>query len=181
MNAFTVRPAVPSDARSLAKVHVQSWQTAYRGIVPDTYLAGLPCEIPGRELRWLEMFTRSPREFAFVAEDTSEGVVGFVRGGRSRPPHFGADGEISALYLLAEHRRRRLGRALVGAIAPALRDAGYRAVVVWVLSENPARRFYELLGGERRGTKWATIGGRELEETAFVWSDVGMLLPGSAT
>ena len=33
-----IRRATPEDAATLAKVHVDSWQVAYQGIVPDAFL-----------------------------------------------------------------------------------------------------------------------------------------------
>ncbi len=36
-----LRPAEPADAMAVARVHVRSWQAAYRGLLPDAYLDGL--------------------------------------------------------------------------------------------------------------------------------------------
>ena len=40
----TVREAVPADARAIARVHVDSWRTTYRDIVPDSVLSQLSYE-----------------------------------------------------------------------------------------------------------------------------------------
>ena len=47
---MNIRRATANDAPMLAKVHVDSWQVAYRGIVPDSHL---------------ERFTYQRREEAF--------------------------------------------------------------------------------------------------------------------
>lgn len=39
-----VRPALPEDALSVARVYVRSWQVAYRGLMPDAYSAGFAQE-----------------------------------------------------------------------------------------------------------------------------------------
>jgi len=39
-----LRPAQPADAAAVARVHVRSWQVAYRGLLPDEYLDGLQPE-----------------------------------------------------------------------------------------------------------------------------------------
>jgi hypothetical protein len=39
-----LRPAAPDDAIAVARVHVQSWQAAYRTLLPDDYLDQLPPE-----------------------------------------------------------------------------------------------------------------------------------------
>jgi L-amino acid N-acyltransferase YncA len=38
---MNIRSAVQSDALGVARVHVYTWQVAYRGIVADTYLESL--------------------------------------------------------------------------------------------------------------------------------------------
>jgi ribosomal protein S18 acetylase RimI-like enzyme len=135
---FAVRPAAPPDARRLAFVHVRSWQTAYRGIFPDAYLDGLDQELKLREERWKERLEKVPApDFAFVATVPEEGIVGFSRGGAARPPHFGLDGELSGLYLLTEYRGLGAGRTLMRAVAGALEQAGFRRMLVWVLTRNP--------------------------------------------
>jgi hypothetical protein len=45
-----IRAASPTDARGIAAVHVASWRTTYRGIVPADYLAGLSAD--AREHSW---------------------------------------------------------------------------------------------------------------------------------
>ena len=41
---MTIRHAEPGDARGIAEVHVSSWRTSYRGIVPDARLDELDVE-----------------------------------------------------------------------------------------------------------------------------------------
>ncbi|MBA4544154.1 hypothetical protein H1164_14880 [Thermoactinomyces daqus] len=38
---MNIRPAMIADAQEIAKVHVKSWQTTYRGIVSEDYLTSL--------------------------------------------------------------------------------------------------------------------------------------------
>jgi hypothetical protein len=54
------------------------------------------------------------------------------------------------------------------------------ALLLWVLAENPARRFYERLGGQPVSTKTVTIGGVPLTEVAYGWLDARTIiaLPG---
>lgn len=42
-----IREALPKDATSIARVHVDAWRATYRGIVPDFCRAGRFC------FRWL--------------------------------------------------------------------------------------------------------------------------------
>ena len=46
-------------------------------------------------------------------------------------------------------------------------------MLLWVLKDNhPARRFYELMGGEYVAQKTITIGGTDLIEMAYGWKDI---------
>ena len=170
-----IREATPADAPGIAHVHVASWRTTYRGLVPDDYLAGLSKE--RRAAFWLaHLSDLSEVECAYVAEDETQGIVGFAGGGPERDGHPSFAGELHAIYLLAEHQGRGLGRALAIAVAHRLAEAGTRSMLVWVLADNPARAFYAALGGREVGEKPVEIGGKALTEIAYGWDDVGSLL-----
>src|SRR5690349_14457491 len=111
-----IRPAQPADAGGIARVHVDSWRTTYRGIVPDDVLARLSYE--DRERRWHQiLFAPGAEQFAFVAKTSTGRVIGFANGGPEREHNAEYPGEISALYLLQEYQRKGIGRRLVGAAA----------------------------------------------------------------
>jgi FR47-like protein len=46
---------------------------------------------------------------------------------------------------------------------------GMTALLLWVLAANPARKFYERLGGQPVYEKTVTIGGVPLIEVAYRW------------
>ena len=172
---MTVREARVGDAAAIARVHVDSWRTTYRGIVPDDYLAQLSYE--AREQWWQRALTGADRrQFVYVAEDAGGEIVGFASGGPQRNGDPVYTGELYTVYLLATHQGRGLGRALTRAVAERLAEAGMQAMLVWVLAANPACRFYEALGGHRLRTQPIRIGSTELEEVAYGWPDVRVLL-----
>ena len=41
MAQIAIRTAKPGDARAIAEIHVSTWQTAYRGLMPDDFLAAM--------------------------------------------------------------------------------------------------------------------------------------------
>jgi ribosomal protein S18 acetylase RimI-like enzyme len=185
MERIIIRPAARGDEQALASVHVRSWQTAYRGILPEDFLAGL--SIPARVDRWRERISNpGDGEFSFVAEVTGEDgrreIVGFSGGGPEREGFVGSDGvrydgEVYAIYLLAEWRGLGIGHRLMAPAALSLVDSDSGAVVIWVLKDNAtARRFYEALGGVLVGEKPITIGQTELSEVAYGWPDARQLL-----
>ena len=161
-----IRPATPADAEAIARVHVAAWREAYVGIVPDDFLASLSVE---KRLAMWRGIVAGPRPLTFVAEAQGQ-VVGFVDGGPSRSPELPFDGELNAIYLLAAHQGQRIGRDLFAAVVDALRQAGYRSLLLWVLRDNPTVGFYRHLGGVPVGEKTESIGGKPLVELAMGWS-----------
>lgn len=168
---FTIRPATPADATAIATVHVSAWRTAYQGIIPQAALDAL--SVARRALAW-DRQLRDPasREFAFVAEAGGE-LVGFAAGGPPRHPERGEDGELYAIYLLAEWRGAGLGAALFRAVVDRHRSAGVTALYLWVLAANTiGRRFYERQGGVAGSAQTIEIGGVPFTEIAYVWPDL---------
>jgi L-amino acid N-acyltransferase YncA len=169
-----IREANSADAPAIARVHVDSWRTTYRGIVPDDHLAKLSYE--SRTNFWMRILSDpESRAYHYVAEDELGQIVGIASGGpeRSGDPMYA--GELYGIYLLESHQRRGIGRGLLQAIVERLAEAGLRSLVVWVLTDNRSRGFYEALGGEliRRGQ--TEIGGLALEKVAYGWSDTGKI------
>lgn len=166
-----IREADPADAPGLAVVHVDTWRTAYPGIVPAQLLAGLSYE--RSEARWREHFARiSDRGFVYVAEDAGR-IVGQTSGGAERDGMVGYDGELYGLYVLAMYQRQGVGRALMLTVARRLAADGFKTMLLWVLEQNvKARAFYEALGGVRVSQKSITIGGAELIDVAYGWPDL---------
>ena len=165
----TIREAVSADAPAIARVHVDVWRTTYRGIVPDDY----PCTLPykDRESMWTRVLTATDSQVVFVAEDEHGGIIGFANGGPERSQDTVYAGEIYAIYILDAYHGQGVGRRLMGAVAAWLADKGLIALLVWVATDNPARRFYETLGGTRIHAKWETIGGTKIEEIAYGWTN----------
>jgi GNAT superfamily N-acetyltransferase len=163
-----VRQAVCADAAGIARVHVDSWRTTYRGIVPQDYLDGLT--YAERQARWERGLCMSdPEPCVYVAEDGNGQIVGFANGGPERSGDPVYRGEIYAIYILQPQQRQGLGRELVRKVVEALQKMGFQSMLVWVLADNPSRRFYEALGGEPVRTQEISIGGTPLEEVAYGW------------
>ena len=161
-----VRPAEPADAAAIARVHVWSWRTTYRGLLPDEFLASLSEDF--YEERWRRTLGDASNR-VYVAE-TSLGVVGYASGGRERAGEDGFSGELYAIYLLEEAQGHGHGHRLVRAVVDGLLVLGLPDMIVWVPRENaPARRFYEKLGGVYVREQPITIGSSLLTEVSYGW------------
>ena len=165
-----IRPAQIEDARAMARVHVDTWRSAYAGIVPDEHLANLSDE--HSEARWNEYLTNHPDVSAFVAEDPSGQIVAITSCGPVQEALHDFDGEIYVLYVLQPFQGRGYGKLLVTQAARDLARRGFHSMVIWVLKENPARQFYERLGGQLSAEKVVEIGGKQLVDVAYTWPDL---------
>lgn len=165
-----VRPAETDDAPGIARVHVDAWQKAYRGIVPQDYLNAL--NVQNRTIGWVRLLERQSGLYTMVSEDEDGRIVGFASGGalRHRDPRYKA--EISSLYVTPQRQRRGHGRRLFLALANRLAERGLNGLFVWVLSDNRAARlFYEKLGGEAAAEVTRDFAGVPLRETGYGWPE----------
>jgi hypothetical protein len=56
-----------------------------------------------------------------------------------------------------------------------LREAGFKSAAVRVLSQNPARKFYEALGARYVSSDEITVAGVRLEEELYAWPSLNAL------
>lgn len=168
----TIRPARPEDADGIGKVHVDVWRTTYRGIVPDQFLNDLKYEVRANSHR-NRLSKVDPKQCFFVAE-IGKKIVGFSCAGPGRDGREGYDGELYAIYLFDEYHGRGIGRRLFLVAKEWLKANGYRAMFLWVLKDNPTRKFYESMGGVELDSKVIEIGA-PLDEVSYGWPDLKKL------
>jgi L-amino acid N-acyltransferase YncA len=121
---------------------------------------------------WRHVLGRVRRKhFVYVAEHDNEGVIGFISGGACRDQRLTYRGEIYALYLLDEHHGMGIGKALLVTLSEKLVRERGPSLLVWVLSANPSKYFYESMGARPVATRKDRMGGVEVEEVAYGWED----------
>jgi len=179
---ITIRRARKSDAAAIGRVHVETWQSTYAGLLPDSLLAHMS-DI--RQSAWWARVLSDPAEArgVFVADDAGGmGVVGFGSCGPVRDPPEGLDGnekrvgEVYTLYVESDFQNQGLGRRLLDALFRQLKADGCDTAVLWMLAENPTRFFYQGLGGALVGQRIDTMAGRDVEEVAYAWRDLDLPL-----
>ena len=173
-----VRRATADDARAMAQISVQGWWHAYADILPVTLLDGLSAD--ERAAGFQRMLDKPAAAWtAFVASAGNRGsAVGFAYCGAQRSSGIAAlgfAGEFQAIYVQHTAQRRGLGRALMAAMAAALAGHDFQAAV-WTLRDNePARRFYEALGGSVIGDRDDRRPEHTYIEVAYGWRDLATL------
>jgi len=144
-----IRIANVEDAKAIATINVQGWQTAYKGIFPDEFLDTIKLE---ERISGIEDFISSNPTQTFVFE-IDQVIAGSVSFGPSRIKEFSQDkGEVYAIYVSLEHQKQGIGKALLLDAARALKNEDKSKMLVQVLEENhSATQFYQNLGGKQVG------------------------------
>jgi len=173
--------ATTRSAPDIAKVHVETWRAAYAHLIPDKVLLNLS---PDRQAQEWHRIIRGGNTPVIVAAEIGRGVVGFASCGRARsghrpnggpfaaPTQREAPGEIYTLYVLPDYQGLGIGRQLLTAALQAMADGDCDRALVWVLSANPARYFYEAMGAQIVAERVERLWGTDLDETAYGWPDL---------
>lgn len=141
------RPEV-GDAEALAYLHLDVWEDAYTGLMPQQVFEDRREQVADRIAMWKDILgageTEGEQATTWIAED-SDRLVGFVSVGPARDDDMGQEAaqteELYALYVRASSWDTGLGYALLRTV---LAD---RAGYLWVLEANTrAVRFYERQG-----------------------------------
>ncbi|ADU31098.1 GNAT family N-acetyltransferase [Evansella cellulosilytica] len=163
-----IRRARIGDEKGIAKVHVDSWKSTYKNIVPEEYLNTLSYE--QREVMWKRgIADNNP---IFVAEDFGS-IVGFATGGKERSAKYEEyEGEVYAIYILKEYEGRGIGKRLFNQVVNEIVGYGMNSMIVLVLEDNPSIQFYEALGGTKLDIVEIEIGGKKLKEAIYGWTTI---------
>jgi len=168
-----IRRATHKDAEGIAKVHVDSWRTTYKGIIPDEFLKNLSYE--KRTELWIGNISKSDN-YLLVAE-TSEGeIIGFADIWKRETNTVPDATDLTSIYLLEEYQGKGVGKALLKNLFLQIKEQGYQKVFVEVLEDNKTCSFYEYYGAKLYDTVQIKIGGKILNERIYVWDNVDEVL-----
>jgi ribosomal protein S18 acetylase RimI-like enzyme len=171
-----ISPAALQDCPALARLQVDSYRSAYAGILPQEYLDHFT--YAEQEQDWRDLLQAGLEDVLLVAVDEQGQVIGYTLGrpGPSDIPPY--DSELVSLHVRNDRQGRGAGQALIAAAAQALNQHGCASLMLWVLAENrPARALYELLGGQPAGEKTTHLGEGDIaaREIAYGWPDIHAL------
>ncbi len=164
---MTIRIATLEDVKDIATIHVNAWQAAYKGLIPQSYLDNL--SIAKRDRAWQNILTNSKTHT--IVQEINGLIVGFANFGntRDRDKDFDVTGEITSIYLNPEHWRKGLGTQLFEFILEDMKNREFTQITLWVVDRNQsACSFYEKMGLKPDGaTKIDIREGFELRELRY--------------
>lgn len=157
-----LRTAQPADAAAVARVHVRSWQVAYRGLLPAEYLDGLRPEDRAQRYTFGDLEPDQPETIVAIERGA---ICGFATTGPSRDDDRQGGGELLALYVDPDCWGLGFGRALAQEARTRLAQQGFELASLWLLVGNRrAARFYQIDG-------WAPDASRRREQVWGVMLD----------
>lgn len=168
-----IRKANRKDAMEIARVHTVSWKETYKGMINQDFLGKL--SVAKRLVLWNEILSNADA-IVYVAVNRDDEIIGFASFGAKRPETNTIDGELYAIYLLEEYKRKGIGRLLWEAGLKDLIASGFSTMSVWVLAANPSRAFYQLFAPVKVMTETVSLGDDFYEEVLYCWHDLHQLL-----
>lgn len=162
---IAVRRGTPKDAGALADLFRQSWEAAYKGIIPHLHLESI---IRRRDKAWWKNAV-SGGDGLLVLEVAGT-VAGYATFGRSRLKSR-YQGEIYEIYLSPTYQGLGFGEHLFEGVRYALDQRKLNGLIIWALAHNVAAQdFYWRRGGRPIAKSTDRIGGAKLEKVAYGWS-----------
>ncbi|GGD18588.1 GNAT family N-acetyltransferase [Pontibacillus salipaludis] len=166
---MNIRRAVDGDAEGISRVHVDSWRTTYKNIIPEEVLKKLSYD--KRTELWKKNISKDGN-FVFVAENENGEIVGFADCGKRENNNAENAGDLTSIYLLEEYQGKGIGKQLMKRLFHQFKELNYTKVFVEVLDDNKTRYFYEYYGAEFLRKETIKMGGAELSLLIYHWESI---------
>jgi len=168
-----IRKAILTDAPMIAKVHVDSWRTTYKDIIPKAFLDKLSYE--QRTELWYRNISEE-NNYVLVAENDQGELVGFADAWKRETNTEEDSIDLTSIYLLEEYQGMAIGKKLLKELFKYFKQMNYERVFVEVLADNQTRYFYEYYGAKLVNTVQVKIGEKILNEIIYEWDSVDKVI-----
>ena len=167
---ITFRHATPEDATTIGQIHAQSWKNSYKGILTDQYLNH---EVDNDlNQKWVKRFQQpNSKQFTLLAEENGK-PLGFVCTMLEAHQEWGA--LLDNLHVLDGNQGKGLGAYLLYASAKwVYQQAPNSDMYLYVYVDNPAKHFYERVGGiQKEKTTVDNPGGGQADIFRYSWPNL---------
>ena len=134
MGSLVLRQANTIDAYEIARIHVKAWQSAYLGMIPDSYLQSL--DVDQRARNWEKILESSIEGNQTIVAEIDGVIVGFIGIGPSRESGELNLAEVFAIYVDPINQNLGVGSNLMKGEIQILKDHRFRGAMLWVLDQN---------------------------------------------
>lgn len=151
MADVSVRPARPDDAAELGRIQLDTWRTAYAGILPEAVLAGLTAEAAADAWGAAVSAPPSARHHVLVALE-QDWRVGFTALGPADDvepddPEPATTVELATILVEPRWGRRGHGSRLLAAAVDHARADGMTRAIAWIPEGDGATREFLVSAG----------------------------------
>jgi GNAT superfamily N-acetyltransferase len=155
-----LRKAEIKDSESIAKIIVETWKTAYAGIVDPEYSSNLKVDF---FTKIMERNIGENLETIFV--DAQENVIrGFISGVKTDSPQ---RYEIKGFYILPNYQGKGIGKALLNEIIEYAESKGYSEIYLETLKGARNNKFYTKQGFSMNKEFTLPIGNKSYSGISF--------------
>lgn len=164
-----IRQANKLDGYNIAKLIIAGWQTAYKGLIDDSFLNNMSVDILTKN--W-EINIESQNEFnnIYVYEEDNK-ILGIIRFGKPDDSSSKYNAEIHVLYVEPSLKRNGIGSKLFAFAKSYFVNKNATDIIIWCLQSNlPSIKFYEKMGGKIVSTRKAVINNIELTEVGLEYN-----------
>jgi GNAT superfamily N-acetyltransferase len=165
--ATYIRYANQDDADSLALIYSQSYQVAFKDIIPDNILENVFSVKKRKEGLLRELSEGVPANIIMYYDDNPIGILTY---GKSKDESLDDSFvEIWRIYLLPSFWGKNIGAELMNWAVTELHQKGYKKIILWVIEDNArARKFYEKMGFTHDGATRIINVGKELKDFRYI-------------
>ena len=170
-----LRDAQFSDYAAIAKLHSQSWQQNYRGILSDNFLDD-EVEKSHADM-WNKRLESPGKDQQVTIAILDEKLVGFSCLLLDEDTVFGS--LLDNLHVLTNGQNTGIGRLLMQNCAGTIRERSDQdKMYLWVYELNTkARKFYERLDGTSFETiEKENIDGTKAQVCRYIWDNVSLII-----
>ena len=168
MDNVIIRNIRKKDIPQIVDIQINGWQTAYSGIIDDTFLNSMNRE------KIIEMRNKDYNQNGFIVAELNNEIVGFSRyvdNNSFTPNEFDIDCEIMALYTKPNLKGKGIGTKMFQYVLNEFKKLNKTKMIIWCLKENyPSRKFYVKMGGTIIGEKTINFGNKDYLEVGFLYN-----------
>ena len=168
MRDIKIREATVSDIEEVAKLHVDSWNETYAGIISPKYLENMKNNLDKRIERMKNEFGLRQMIVAVLNNE----IIGFSEFVLSNEfsKDLEIDCELCGLYIKNGYKNLGLGSEIFEYVTTVFKENSKKKMGLWCVKENiPAISFYQKKDGIFTKEKIFTIENQEYREVAFTY------------
>ena len=168
MDNIIIRNIEEKDIPIVVDIQIDSWKTAYRGIIDNHYLKSMNRD------KIIEKHRNNYKENGFIIAELNNEVVGFCRyadNNKFSENISDINCEILALYVKPNLKYNGIGTKLFQFVINEFKAKDKTKMILWCLKDNePSKQFYKKMGGKIKGEKVILIDNKKYYEVGFKYN-----------